>query len=118
VDGNPVYLDQPGGERLHLSFDGFLDGEPQRWRAEFVTLASCYKGWLQQTGQLPGTPVRLRAFIDVGEPCGEERHLRVALPVTRIDRATALKAMIMVRNYRRLRPGRLEYGEVVVFPQE
>jgi hypothetical protein len=114
--GNYVFHDRPGGEHLRLSFDGSLDGHPQRWRAEFVTLASCYADWLQRTGQPPGTPAQLRAFIDVGEPCGAERYLRVALPVARIDRATALKAMIMVRNYRRLRPGRLDYGAVVAFP--
>jgi len=121
VDGNtgdPVFHDRPGGERLRLSFDGSLNGAPQRWRAEFLTLAACYREWLQRTGQLPGTPARLRAFIDVGEPCGDERNLRVALPVANIDRATALKAIIMIRNYRRLRPGRLDYGEDVVFPQE
>lgn len=50
-------------------------------------------------------------IIDVGEEHGGTRALVVALEVPVIDMPTVRKALIMVRNYRRLRPGRHTWGE-------
>jgi hypothetical protein len=39
----------------------------------------------------------------------------VGLAVPLIDAATVLRSMIMIRNYKRLRPGRHEFGDCVTF---
>jgi hypothetical protein len=51
-----------------------------------------------------------RNFIDVGESGPQGVPVRVGLAVTRIDRPAIEKMILMIRNYRRLRPGRHEYG--------
>lgn len=109
-------LDAPGGGQARVVFDGSLDGVPQRWVARLRTLQHCY----QELGQdVPwGTaPVALRQYLEVGEPEEAGRRLEVGLMVPAIDGPTIAKTIIMVRQYRRLRLGRHEFGPAYVFPQ-
>ncbi len=101
-------LDAVGGDHLRLRFSGNFEGKPVIWDATFITLAS------RQAEYAPGVPVR--NFIDIG---GETIHgvaLTVGLDVPCIDLPTVRKAMLMVRQYKRLARGRHEFGSTIAFP--
>ena len=84
-----------GGAELHLRFRGPFEGKEVLWDAHFSTSrhhgAACN-------------------YIDIGAEGPEGRQLTVVLDVHCFDAPTILKAIIMVRQYRRLRPGRHEFG--------
>ena len=110
-------LDALGGGQARVVFDGSLDGVPQRWVARLRTLQHCYQE-LGQDVPLGFAPVALRQYLEVGEPEEAGRRLEVGLMVPAIDGPTIAKTIIMIRQYRRLRPGRHEFGPPYVFPQE
>lgn len=87
-------LDEPGAAAVRLRFQGTLRGRPVRWEATFMTLARA---------RVP------RSFIEVGDAT-EPRSLTVALPVAAMDLPAIRKAVVMVRNWKRLAPGRHEFG--------
>jgi hypothetical protein len=94
VDDDFELLDAPGAAAVRLRFQGTLRGEPVRWDATFMTLARA------------GAP---RSFIEVGD-AAELRSLTVALPVAAMDLPAIRKTVVMVRNWKRLAPGRHEFG--------
>jgi hypothetical protein len=98
-------IDPPGGQRVRVRFAGTFGGRATRWDGEVMTLRYCC-----DHGEAADGP-RLRPFIDVGRKTAGGRRVRVGLDVPCIDRPTVTKAVIMVRNYRRLREGRVEFGE-------
>ncbi len=51
------------------------------------------------------------AFIEITETGDKHCAITIALPVERIDLPVIRKTIIMVRQYKRLRPGRHEFGE-------
>lgn len=51
-----------------------------------------------------------RQFIEVTRRDALNYDLDIGLAVSRIDRATILKTIVMIRQYKRLRPGRHEFG--------
>lgn len=94
-----------GGDSATVLFDGRFEGRAVRWQVRLVTLAR----WAREQGHRGP----LRNFIDIGAPGAGAVPVTIGLAVTRIDRPTVLKAMVMLRQYKRLRHGRHEYGEPV-----
>lgn len=101
-------LEPAGGSRLRLRFCGNFEGRPVTWDATFTTLAS----W--QADHAPDLP--LRNFIDVGSETAHGLALIVGLDVPCIDIPTIRKAMMMVRQYKRLARGRHEFGRAIPSP--
>ena len=103
-----VLVEQPDDQRAHVRFLGRFQGLPVVWDCEFVTLSAEYADQLRQGAD--AVP-RLRNFIDIGGVTARGRRLRVGLSLSCIDRPAIEKMLIMIRNYKRLSPGRHEYGE-------
>lgn len=105
---------EPGGQQLHLRFTGSLEGAGVVWDCRFVTLA-----WEVARCRESGATAAVRAqrnFIEVGEPDGHGVPLRVGLDLPCIDIPSVEKMIIMIRNYKRLRRGRHEFGQATVSP--
>ena len=92
-----------GGDSLRLRFSGPFAGSITRWDATFQTLDRYRHHHADDTEAL-------RNFIDIGAIGPQGRRLTVILDVPAFDAATVAKAIIMVRNYRRLRIGRHWFG--------
>ena len=95
-------LDPPGGEQLRLRFDGPFEGHEVRWDACLVTLES----WQREH---PDEAVQ-QSIIDIGAETPHGIAITVVLNVDRIDLPTVRKAMMMIRQYKRLRRGRHRFG--------
>ncbi len=54
-----------------------------------------------------------RCYIEVGEETPDGIALEIGLTVARIDAPTVLKTITMIRQYRRLRGGRHEWGAAI-----
>lgn len=94
--GDYLCEDALGGHHVRLRFSGRFEGEDVVWDAELVALAA--------TADMPVQ------YLDIGVPGSRGVPIRIGLAVPAIDRATLLKAIMMVRNYKRLRRGRHEFG--------
>ncbi|MFA7592203.1 MAG: hypothetical protein WCY26_00525 [Thiohalobacteraceae bacterium] len=94
--GDYLCEDALGGREARLRFSGRFDGEDVVWDAELVALAATEDAPLQ--------------YLDIGVPGPRGVPIRIGLAVAAIDRSTLLKTIIMVRNYKRLRRGRHEFG--------
>lgn len=88
-------LDPPGGDSVRLRFAGRLLGEAVVWDATVMTL--------ERAGAE-------RNFIEIGAPGPQGRRLTVAVAAASIDLPTLRKTVMMIRQYKRLRPGHHEYG--------
>jgi hypothetical protein len=95
-------LDKPGGAQLRLRFRGPFEGGEVTWDALLITL----EAWQREH---PDSPV-LQNFIDIGDETAEGIALTVGLQVDRIDLPAVRKTMMMIRQYKRLRPGCHLYG--------
>lgn len=111
----PYYAVAPiGGQRAHVRFLGVLQGQPVAWDAEVLTLLVYYQEQVKNLA--PGEPARsVRSFIEVGAHATQGVTLGVGLAVALIDEPTVLRTIIMIRNYKRLRPGRHEFGAALTF---
>ena len=103
-----VLVAQPDNQHARVRFLGRFQGRPVVWDCDFVTLAAERADHTRHdAGDTPG----LRNFIDIGHATSRGRLLRVGLSLPCIDRPAIEKMLIMIRNYKRLSPGRHEYGE-------
>lgn len=98
-------LDPLGGQRLRVRFGGKLQGQAVTWDATLIALTA---GAPEPGGQ------PLRAFLEVGAPGPGGRRLTVGLLVPVIDAPVLRKTLIMVRQYKALRPGRHAFGPVYI----
>lgn len=93
-------LRQPDPRNAQVEFDGVFEGQPVRWRATILALP--------RDGARP--------YIEI-DPAGADAHgrvhARVGLGVEAIDAPTIRKTIIMLRQYKRLRRGRMEFGASV-----
>jgi|GEM_PF-1581780 len=106
--GEPYEALSPiGGPQARVRFTGRFEEAEVIWDAELMTLACCYGQQLSDTARNG-----LRQFIEVGTPGPAGRRLKIGLATACIDEPTILKAIIMIRRYKRLHAGRYEYGEV------
>ncbi len=83
--------------RARVWFAGSFAGSEVIWDAVFIAL-----------GAEPRAAAR--PFIEVGPGDGGVFALCAGLALERMDAPAVAKAVIMVRNYRRLRRGRHEFG--------
>ncbi len=110
-------LEPLGGPSARIRFSGRLLGREVIWQARLRTLEDVWRE-RRAAGALPATgSVALRQYIDIRETAEPGRaELEVALAVPAIDAPTVFKTLIMINNYKRLAPGRHEYGEPQPFP--
>lgn len=87
--------------KVELQFEGKLEAEPVAWNARIWTIDEFSK--LHRVTEDPNQ------FIDIKIVAGAHL-LEVGLNIAQIDQAAIERTIIMVRNYKRLRPGRHEYG--------
>ncbi len=98
-----LLVDEPAAHQVRVRFVGALQGQPVVWDCRYVALAGA--GTPDETGC-----AAQRNYIEVGAVQAHGVSLQVGLNVAFIDRPAIEKMIIMVRNYKRLRPGRHEYG--------
>ena len=91
-----------GGGLARVRFRGRLLGETVTWEATLMTLRE-YRARHGGTGPL-------RNFIDITPAQDGRAEVTVGLNVACIDPPTVLKSIVMLRQYKRLSPGRHEYG--------
>jgi hypothetical protein len=103
------HVEPTASGRAHIRFTGSFQGDEVIWDAVIVTLAHEFRAH-HPAGKQPAADLSLPQFIEVGATENGMRKLRVGLNVHRIDAATLHKTIIMIRNYKRLRPGRHEYA--------
>jgi hypothetical protein len=97
-------------ETCHVRFTGPFQGELIIWDAYLQTL-SYYLNKHAQPSQSS------RQFIEVGDAGEHGRLIRIGLNLPIIDEPVILKSLIMIRQYKRLAPGRHEFGEMFYFPK-
>jgi hypothetical protein len=101
----------PDTGEVHFTFSGRFQNQEIVWDTTLNTLVHFH------AQQSPSVQATVRsAFLEIGAETEHGRALRVALDIPRIDEPAILRTIIMVRNYKRLRPGRHEFGEPRVFP--
>jgi hypothetical protein len=100
---------QPGQARF--LFSGVFQNQNIVWDATLLTLAHFHAAQPQSA-----QPVVRSAFLEIGGETARGRAIRVALDIPRIDEPAILRTIIMVRNYKRLHPGRHDFGEPRAFP--
>lgn len=84
-----------GEPELRLRFRGPFEGREIVWDAHFITRRAADAA---------------HNYIDIGEEGPEGYQLTVVLDVHCFDAPTVHKAIIMMRQYKRLRRGRHEFG--------
>lgn len=87
-------------DQAHFTFDGPFEGRTVTWDARLMTLGYA-------AGSIPGAH---RPFIEIGATTSIGRALTVALDIPQIDEPAILRTIIMIRQYKRLRRGRHEFG--------
>ena len=95
-------LDEPGDDKLRLHFNGPFEGKEVRWHATLFTPA----GWAREFDEARPQ----QNIIEIDEGSEGKFLLKVCLRVERIDRPTLRKAVMMIRQYKRLARGRHVYG--------
>lgn len=95
-------LDPPGGEKLRLHFSGPFEGNEVHWNATLFTPAAWASAWGEGPPQ--------KNIIEIGDEGDDGITLNICLKVANIDQPTVRKAIMMVRQYKRLQRGRHEYG--------
>jgi hypothetical protein len=81
------------------------------WDTTLITLAH-YHAEQPKSAQ----PTVRTGFLEIGGETAHGRAIRVALDIPVIDEAAILRTIIMLRNYKRLHPGRHEFGIPHTFP--
>ena len=97
--------------QVRFSFTGKFLNQEIIWDTTLLTLTH-YHADQPQSAQ----PVVRTAFLEIGGETARGRAIRVALDIPRIDEPAILRTIIMIRHYKRLRPGRHEFGEPRTFP--
>ncbi len=87
-----------------VEFEGVFEQRPVRWLATIISLAD-------ERTEAASQPER--PFIEVNSQGASEEGVvmvKVGLRVAQIDPPTICKTIIMLRKYKRLRRGRMEFG--------
>ena len=105
TDHDFEYLGEPEPDRADITFKARFEGEMLSWQATVMTLS-----WYARQ-ESPRRATANRQFIDMQTPKNGTCRVSVGLCVDRIDPQVLMKTVIMLRQYKRLRPGRHEYGE-------
>lgn len=86
-------LDPAGGQTLRLRFGGSYHDANIRWDACIEAL-----------------PPGQANYFEIGAPGEHGTALRLGLRTAQLDLPTVRKAIVMIRQYRRLTTGRREFG--------
>ncbi len=103
-------LEPLGGQTSLVRFTGSMQGKSIVWTVRLITLAHHYQSLPsaeRQTG--------VRQFIAAEPVANGVGSATIALNLPCIDEPAVLKTMIMLRQWKRLGPGRHEYGETQRF---
>jgi hypothetical protein len=109
--------ERAGGSYARICFVGSFLGQEVIWDAQVWTLRA-HRRHHPGDGRGAGpSPRRMRNFIEIraAKDTGEI-PVTVAINVPAIDDPTLLKTVIMIRNYRQLRPGYHAFGEDLPVP--
>lgn len=87
--------------KVYIQFEGKLDGKSVVWNACIRTIEE-----YALSHEVSEDP---RQFIDISIE-NDVYKLEIGLNIELIDAATIERTIIMIRNYKRLQPGRHEYG--------
>lgn len=101
----------PDTGAAHFTFSGSFQNREIVWDTTLFTLTHYHSDQPQSA-----EPVVRTAFLEIGDDTAYGRAIRVALDIPRIDEPAILRTIIMIRNYKRLRPGRHEFGGPRTFP--
>jgi len=104
-------LAPPDAGQARFTFTGRFQNQEIIWDTTLLTLAH-YHAEQPQSAQ----PVVCTAFLEIGGVTAHGRAICVVLDIPRIDEPAILRTIIMIRNYKRLYPGRHEFGEPRTFP--
>ena len=99
-------LEPLGGQSTRVRFTGTVGRSSVVWDARVMTLQHHCRSLTPQERR-----AGVRQFLAVGPISGGTASVTVALNLSRIDEPAVLKTMIMLRQWKRLRPGRHEYGD-------
>lgn len=89
---------------VRLRFTGRIGGREVIWDARLLALAA-----REHAEDRPAAG--FSQFLDIGEPGPAGIPLTVGLAEQVVDLAVVQKTIIMIRKYKRLHPGRHEYGQ-------
>lgn len=109
MDREYTHVEPPHDDHVHVRFTGPFQGQQVTWDASITTLEHEYRA--RNNSRRPRIDAEMRQFIDVGPAQGGTRALQIGLNVEQIDDPVIRKAIIMIRQYKRLYEGRHEYGE-------
>jgi hypothetical protein len=98
-------------ERARFTFTGVFQNQEVIWDTTLLTLTHFHAEQPEST-----QPAVRSAFLEIGGKTVHGRAIRVTLDIPRIDEPAILRTIIMIRNYKRLHPGRHEFGEPRTFP--
>lgn len=87
-----------------MRFRGRFQDREVVWDATFTTL----RRYLERSAAPSARP-----FIEINRAADGALRLEVGLDLPEFDRPAIAKTVIMIRNYKRLRLGRHEWGELV-----
>jgi len=86
----------------HVQFSGKLHNNNVIWDTTIITLRSITQ---------PNKNTGIRQYIDITEMKDKLTPISIALNVKTISKPEILKTIIMIKNYKNLCQGRLEFGE-------
>jgi hypothetical protein len=94
----------------NISFLGPFQGQVVLWNMTLATLSH----WQQHGSDTPisGSEFFNSPFIEIAEVAEAVFQLRVGLELGHIDEPVIRKTIIMIRNYKRLAIGRIEFGSM------
>jgi len=95
-----------GPGQARFTFTGRFLNQEIVWDTTLLTLAQYLAEQPQST-----QPVVRSAFLEVSDDTLHGRAIRVVLDIPRIDEPAIVRTIIMIRQYKRLQPGRHEFGE-------
>lgn len=102
-----LLLEQDAAQHsVRLKFTGNYQGRAVIWDCRLATLEAEYHERSESGIGHNG----LRDFIEIGETADQVIPLKVGLNIPRVDLPAIRKMIIMIRQYKKLAPGRREFG--------
>ena len=110
LQGIEFNLLAPLTAQARFRFTGRFQDREVVWDTTLLTLAHYHNEQAAVAQAVERSP-----FLEIGAETATGRALRVALDIERIDEPAILRTIIMIRQYKRLRLGRHEFGVARMF---